>query len=126
MKRSWIGFLLIIIAIGICTSEHILTKNMSENLSTSLNQILNSVNSQSTETATDLNKSLEKDWDYYQKLMSVFISHDILDDINKTLSEIGTQIENEEFYDVSVNISIAKSQIKSIEENEKLSIGNIL
>lgn len=126
MKRSWIGFLLIILAIGICITEHILTKNMSENISSSLSQILDSASSEDLETATNLNKSLEKDWSYYQKPMSIFISHDILDDINKTLSEIEIQIENEEFYDVSVNVSLAKSQIESIKENEKLSIGNVL
>lgn len=126
MKRFWIGIFLIIFSIGLCVTEHNLTKNTTGEIKTTLNELSVALEEDEYEAAWQINTELNSSWRRYQKPLAIFVSHTPLSEMSETLGVFESELKNEEYEQLDENLALAGIKILEIEDNEKLTITNLL
>ena len=76
--------------------------------------------------ASDEVKNLDMSWKKAHHILEIFIHHEALENIDQSLSVIGTCVDKKQWDDFWIESAKVATQIENLHDSENLSIGNIL
>ena len=125
MKNVVISFIIfIVLFIGILLSVSYLN-NICKKLEIENDKIENYINSKDWENANTSVKVFSKDWDKYSSIISIFVHHQELDDINSELQKFIQFIRYESQEEAQASSHTIKFYLNHISDMEKWNVKNI-
>lgn len=124
MKRVYLALSLLFICICLCTFEQYTVESTYKNTTEMINRAIEYTDREDFKNAEDICKKLADYWDKKYPLMSAMIEHGMLDDAGTTIYSL-EDMAKEESEDLHDSLITAKNQIKTVRENQKISLGNI-
>lgn len=126
MKRIWIAVVAIILIVGACIAENILTTTMPEKVDEKIKMSKICVQKGEYEAAESMIAEAKEDMQFTQSVLSTFTPHTRFDYIEHNISLLESLLENEEYDTFLVVSEQSDDLIEYIEQAEKLKIENIL
>lgn len=124
MKRVYIAFAFLAIAVSLCIFEQCTVSTVYKEASSYINTAINEVSKKDYDSAQSTCKKLNAYWDKKQKYMAAMIDHGSLDDASVTINNLEDLAQNRS-ESLEDELITAKNQIKGMYENQKITFGNI-
>ncbi len=125
MRRVIIISIMFIAIITAAVASFYTIQSLANNLTDTLDQLEKEINNEEWSQAENLNNNLKNDWERAERVVTLFIDHADLRDLNISLNKISFLIEIEEKNELLTEISIARDLIQNIPEEEKLLLRNV-
>lgn len=88
MKRLISASVLLVIIVAICIVSAITVKSAYHDLSQKLEVCITEYNAENIAKAFESATDLEKDWKKREEILSIFVDHDIIDDLGVSISRL--------------------------------------
>lgn len=124
MKRLYVAFCFLAIAISLCVFEQYTVNTAYKEATAYINTAIERVEKEDYNGAKEACKKLNDYWGQKQKYMTAMIDHGSLDDASVTINNLEDLADNESD-SLEDELITAKNQIKSIYENQKITFGNV-
>ncbi len=129
MKEITISIIaIVIVAIANITTQKYLEKTTNEildKLSELKIEVIKAQKNDEIDTASKISKEILEKWEETNTIWSMLIVHEELDNIEISLIELKSYIENSEFEDALAEIEKSMFLVGHIQEKEKFKIKNI-
>lgn len=126
MSRLGITTLLLVLAISLCVFEFFKVNSISEKMIDDLTSIKQLVSDENIVDATELCHNTYDFWQSNTLLLSIFIQHDNIENIEQTLALMNSAVEKNEIGDFWAENQRAIIQISNLSDTEYPNIENIL
>lgn len=126
MKRVWVALVMMCTVFALCITELIIANKMTDHLSETLEKAQNCVKEQQIEQALQYSDRVAEDWEHYHKILSMFLIHDRLEQIDQSLAVLDTNLKCEQYDDFLSEASRTTAQLEHIKDTELPTIQNIL
>lgn len=126
MKRIWISITIFAIMIAGCIAESMIINKMTDKLYSDIEQAQQLVIDQNVQEAINLAKDIDSRWEKEDKVLGAFISHEILEDIEKSLTVMKVNLICEEYNDFFAESSRTLAGLQQLKDTELPKISNIL
>lgn len=126
MKRIWIALSLIAISVSFATAEFIIIKNKADYFLDTINASYSYFSKNEYNSATELLEYSCQKWSDSEKTLNIFLSHDIVDEIEESLSELSKYAENKETSHFQATFEKTKRQLLCLKQSELPNLENIM
>ena len=126
MKRIVTASSILIIVIGICIGELFLLKNTVSNFKNDINAVVDLVKSEELDRAIDETNILIDKWNKKHSLISTFIDHEPLKEIEIAFSSMKAELEQEELEEFFIESERSLIYLENLNVTEQPLLGNIL
>ncbi|MDO4731748.1 MAG: DUF4363 family protein [Clostridia bacterium] len=125
MKRIWIALGLSVFVVLLCFFECKIVSDMYKELDISSKEVISSLEESNFDLANSQIDDLEKNWSDYKGILSVFLNHDTINNIDNCILKIklsakSNHIRQALFFSYCLNTSFY-----DINQSEQISIENI-
>lgn len=124
MKRLYIAFAFLAIAISLCIFEQCMVNTIYKETSAYIDTAIEDISRQDYDSAESACTKLNHYWDKKQKYMAAMIDHDSLDDVSITINNLKDLAQNQSD-SLEDELITAKNQIKGMYDNQRITFGNI-
>lgn len=126
LKRFWIALSLLAIIISLCISEQVLIDNITNDLNDCLESSAKNLKDKNYENLCSSNDLLLDKWENYERILSMFMQHDDLSDLEESILILKPNIECEDYDQLFVELEKAKFELENLKNSETPVIYNIL
>lgn len=126
LKRLWIAFGLIVAIFTVYVLETRTTDKVCADISYDLEIVKSYVENKEYTKALDYSEHIVDSWDRNHKLLSLFLIHEDLDDIDQSIEVLPVKLKNQDYSDFLSELSKIKTEVNSIKDNEDLTIENVI
>jgi hypothetical protein len=124
MKRLYIAISFLAIAISLCVFEQYTVNDTYKTTTALIDTAIEDIDSNNIDNAINTCTELEKYWAKKEKYLKSMIDHGTLESASITINGLADLAESESD-SLNDQLITAKSQIKSIHDSQKITIGNI-
>ncbi len=126
MKRIWVALALMIICISFAVAEFMIVKNKTDYFLEEIKASDYYFSKKEYTTATKILKSAHKKWENSEKAINVFLSHEKVDEIEESLSELSKYAQYKEKTDFEATLEKTKRQLLCLKQSELPNLENIM
>ena len=126
MKRVWIAVGVFVILIGLCIGEFFVTSNMTIRLTDTLFSAQKAVEDGDMGKASKITEELGKSWDSDHKILSMFIQHQRLEQIDQSFAVMDANLKAQQLEDYLAEVNRALAQLDHLQDTEMPTAENIL
>ncbi|MDQ5984067.1 MAG: hypothetical protein RUMPE_01099 [Eubacteriales bacterium SKADARSKE-1] len=126
MKRTFIAIFMLVFVISFCVAEVIFLNNLISEFKSDIEITESFVSNNKIEEAIKENQKIIHDWKAKHNLISTFIDHEPLGEIETSFTIMKASLENDEKEDFAVESQKALVQLEQLNSTELPLLGNIL
>lgn len=126
MKRLWISIGLFVSVLLLCIYELFAIRDISEKSEYHIMVMQERIEKNDINGAIEVSRELNELWDKNYTILTIFIHHDPLEEIEQTLRIINTSIVQQDIDSFWTESTRAYIQITKLSDTDIPSIGNIL
>lgn len=126
MKRIWVALTLMTVCISFAISEFLIVKNKTEYFLEEISTANYYFSKKEYNISTEILDSLRKKWENSEKALNVFLSHEKVDEIEESLSELSQYCEQKELPHFQATFEKTKRQLLCLKQSELPNLENIL
>lgn len=126
MKRIWVALTLMTVCISLAISEFLIVKNKTEYFLEEISTANYYFSKKEYNISTEILDSLRKKWENSEKALNVFLSHEKVDEIEESLSELSQYCEQKELPRFQATFEKTKRQLLCLKQSELPNLENIL
>lgn len=124
MKRLFVAFSFLAIAIALCVFEQYTVESAYQETNKMIDNAIEYVKEEDYEKTAQECRKLDEYWNGKYPYLTAMIEHGSLDDARMTISSLEDLAENESD-ELESELITAKNQIKTIRDNQKITFGNV-
>lgn len=124
MKRLYVAVFFLVFAIGLCIFEQYTVESAYKETNEIIDTAMKYLDDEDFEKTAEECKKLDQYWNEKYPYLTAMIEHGSLDDAKMTISSLEELAKNESD-ELESELIMAKNQIKSIRDNQKISFGNV-
>lgn len=124
MKRLYVALCFLVIAISLCIFEQYTVNKTYKDVTAYINTAIEYTQKEDYSNAGATCKKINDYWNDKQKCMTAMIDHSSLDEAGVTINNL-EELAEEESDSLTQELITAKSQIKSIYDNQRITFGNV-
>ncbi len=126
MKRIWVALALMIICVSFAVAEFMIVKNNTDYFLQEIKASDYYFSKKEYTTATEILDSAHTKWENSEKAMNVFLSHEKVDEIEESLSELSKFAEYKEEPHFEATYEKTKRQLLCLKQSELPNLENIM
>lgn len=124
MKRLYVAVFFLVFAIGLCIFEQYTVESAYRETNEIIDTAMKYLDDEDFEKTAEECKKLDTYWNEKYPYLTAMIEHGSLDDAKMTISSLKELAKNESD-ELESELIMAKNQIKSIRDNQKITFGNV-
>ena len=125
MKRLIAAFCLALIVTGLCTADMLMTDRTYRNLSADINNCRIAFQTGDFATAENYAKKLEQNWTEREDIFSIFINHELIDDMGVSVAKLVPLAQNKDTMFL-VECRVIEMTLQHIKNDSEINIHSIL
>lgn len=126
VKRILAALICLGISLVLCLTEFICIEKNADKFIKQLENIEEALYTEDRETASEIAKRIDDEWQDTVYIVDMLLYHDYVDQIGQDLSALSVYIEYEEEAEIYATCEKTKRQLKTLIENEKPTVENII
>jgi hypothetical protein len=126
MKRVWVAMCMMAFVVALCLTELFVTEKLANEMDASILSARQAVQNQDYAQAEEYSIRISEQWKRYHNMLSLYITHDRLEQIDQSFSILSTNLEQGMYDEFLVELRRAYGQLEHLRDTEMPTLGNIL
>lgn len=125
MNKNKASVLIFVMTVMLCFISFISVKTTAEKSQEYIGTIENFQNKGNNDKSKEIFEEFKKFWEKKSKKLEMIVHHEMLEDIEKYISELEVAVKNENSFEILKSCNCLKSKVESLKKSEQISLQNI-